>query len=82
MTAVAAVLMRDRLTAGIVGLMISHTMSVIGSLHSLVMLLSEVETDIVSVERIDEYAHLTPEAPWEISANKPSCHWPIRGNIQ
>ena len=52
------------------------------SLNLLVRTSSEIETNIVSVERIDEYAELKPEAPWEIPAKKPSPNWPTNGNIQ
>jgi ABC-type multidrug transport system fused ATPase/permease subunit len=81
-TAITAVFMRDRLTAGTVGLMITYVLQITNSLNILVRVLSEVETHIVSVERINEYAQLSPEAPWEISETKPPPHWPTSGNIQ
>jgi len=81
-TAVTAVLMRDRLTAGTVGLMITYALQITHFLHLLVRASSEIEAHIVSVERIQEYAELTPEAPWEISETKPPPHWPTIGSIQ
>lgn len=81
-TAIGAVFMRERLTAGTVGLMITFALQITNSLNILVRMSSEIETNIVSVERIDEYAQLTPEAPWEISETKPPPHWPSNGNIQ
>jgi len=81
-TAVGAVFMRDRLTAGTVGLMITFALQITNSLNILVRMSSEIETNIVSVERINEYAELTPEAPWEIPETKPPPHWPTDGNIQ
>jgi ABC-type multidrug transport system fused ATPase/permease subunit len=81
-TSVTAVLIRNRLTAGTVGLMITYAMQVTNSLNILVRTLSEIETNIVSVERINEYAELTPEAPWEIPARKPSPRWPTDGSIR
>jgi ATP-binding cassette subfamily C (CFTR/MRP) protein 1 len=33
---------------------------------------SDVETNIVSVERVKEYSETPQEAPWEIKQNKPS----------
>jgi ABC-type multidrug transport system fused ATPase/permease subunit len=81
-TSVTAVLIRSRLTAGTVDLMITYAMQVTSSLNILVRIISDVETNIVSVERINEYAELTPEAPWEIPTKKPSSHWPTDGSIR
>jgi ABC-type multidrug transport system fused ATPase/permease subunit len=81
-TAIGAVFMRDRLTAGTVGLMITFALQITNSLNILVRMSSEIETNIVSVERINEYAELTPEAPWEILDTKPPPDWPTDGSIQ
>ncbi|CAF0918354.1 unnamed protein product [Adineta ricciae] len=80
--AIFAVLMRGRLTAGIVGLAITYSMQITQTLNWLVRMASDVETNIVSVERIDEYTQLSLEAPWEISEKKPPPNWPTRGEIQ
>ena len=81
-TAVTAVFMRDRLTAGTVGLMITYALQITHSLNLLVRTTSDIETNIVSVERINEYAELTPEAPWDIPETKPPRHWPVNGSIE
>jgi ATP-binding cassette subfamily C (CFTR/MRP) protein 1 len=74
--------MRDRLSAGTVGLMITYALQITHSLNLFVRASSEIETNIVSVERINEYAELTPEAPWEIPETKPPPYWPRSGSIQ
>lgn len=81
-TAITAVVMRDRVSAGTVGLIITYALQITHSLNGLVRMSSDIETNIVSVERINEYAQLPPEAPWEISENKPPDSWPTNGNIQ
>ena len=81
-TALFAVLMRDRLTAGIAGLTITYSMQITQALNWLVRMASDIETNIVSVERINEYAELKPEAPWEIPEKKPPISWPTTGEIQ
>ena len=81
-TAISAVFMRDRLTAGTVGLMITFALQITNSLNILIRMSSDIETNVVSVERINEYAELTPEAPWEVSETKPPPDWPTDGNIQ
>lgn len=74
--------MRDRLSAGIAGLTITYSMQITQSLNWLVRMASDIETNIVSVERINEYAELTPEAPWDIPDKKPPTNWPANGEIQ
>lgn len=43
---------------------------------------TEVETNIVSIERMQEYIELKPEAPLEIEATKPSDDWPQTGSLK
>lgn len=42
---------------------------------------SEVEQNIVSVERILHYIELAPEAPWEVPENVPE-QWPAKGELE
>jgi ABC-type multidrug transport system fused ATPase/permease subunit len=81
-TTLFAVLMRDHLAAGIAGLTITYAMQITQSLNWLVRMTSDIETNIVSVERINEYAKLKSEAPWEIPEKKPPTNWPTNGQIQ
>ncbi|UJR14426.1 hypothetical protein I4U23_001423 [Adineta vaga] len=82
LTAITAVFMRDHLSAGTVGLMITYAIQITNALNLMVRTSGEIEANIVSVERIHEYAELTPEAPWEIPERKPPVHWPTNGKIQ
>ena len=41
----------------------------------------EVETNIVSVERVLEYANLPSEAPEVIFKNRPNLGWPANGAV-
>jgi hypothetical protein len=43
---------------------------------------SDVETNIVAVERIKEYAEIEQEANWDIVEVKPPKEWPQSGAIQ
>ena len=42
---------------------------------------SEVEQNIVSVERILHYIELPPEAPWEVPGTVPE-DWPSKGELE
>ncbi|CAK7896814.1 metal resistance protein Ycf1p [[Candida] anglica] len=71
-----------RLSAGLVGLSVSYALQITQSLNWIVRMTVEVETNIVSVERILEYSRLTPEAPEIIEDNRPAASWPEAGAIQ
>lgn len=43
---------------------------------------SEVETNIVAVERIKEYGETPQEAAWEIEDRKVPDNWPDKGEIK
>ncbi|KAF2755816.1 multidrug resistance-associated protein 1 [Pseudovirgaria hyperparasitica] len=69
------------LSAGLVGLAMSYALQITQSLNWIVRQTVEVETNIVSVERVLEYARLPPEAPEIISKNRPPISWPSKGEV-
>ena len=80
-----AVLGRGNLTPGLVGLSVSYALSVTQTLNWLVRMTSEVETNIVAVERLKEYSESVTEADWENpntyrahSGAKPGARWRSR----
>uniref|UniRef100_UPI00358E52C2 ATP-binding cassette sub-family C member 2-like n=1 Tax=Myxine glutinosa TaxID=7769 RepID=UPI00358E52C2 len=75
-----AVLSRQSLMGGIVGLSISYALNVTQTLNWLVRETSELETNIVAVERVVEYSQAETEAPWVLE-NRPSPGWPQHGRI-
>ncbi|UYV60328.1 hypothetical protein LAZ67_1000843 [Cordylochernes scorpioides] len=82
-----SVLQKDVLTPGDVGLTISYALSMTATLNWMVRMSSELEANIVSVERINEYINLPIEvehvqAPWEVPETKPPPEWPQQGAIQ
>ena len=70
------------LSAGMVGLAMSYALQIVQNLNWIVRLTVEVETNIVSVERVLEYAGLPSEAPDVISKNRPKISWPAHGAIE
>ncbi|KAF2086948.1 multidrug resistance-associated protein 1 [Saccharata proteae CBS 121410] len=69
------------LSAGLVGLAMSYALQITQSLNWIVRQTVEVETNIVSVERVLEYARLPSEAPEIISKNRPPISWPSKGAV-
>ncbi|KAL2868225.1 ATP-binding cassette glutathione S-conjugate transporter YCF1 [Aspergillus lucknowensis] len=70
-----------RLSAGMVGLAMSYALQITQSLNWIVRQTVEVETNIVSVERVLEYAGLPSEAPEVIFKNRPAIGWPAQGAV-
>ncbi|KAL8764209.1 MAG: hypothetical protein Q9184_000178 [Pyrenodesmia sp. 2 TL-2023] len=79
--AIVSVATGSGLSAGMVGLAMSYALQITQSLNWIVRQTVEVETNIVSVERVLEYARLPSEAPERISKNKPKMGWPAHGAV-
>lgn len=79
--AIISVTTGSQLSAGWVGLAMSYALQITQSLNWIVRQTVEVETNIVSVERVLEYARLPSEAPEVISKNRPPNSWPAKGAV-
>ncbi|KAG8558237.1 hypothetical protein GDO81_016925 [Engystomops pustulosus] len=77
-----AVISRFTLSPGLVGLSVSYALQVTTYLNWLVRMSSELETNIVAVERVKEYADLEQEAPWIMQQMTPEGSWPHEGKIE
>ena len=80
-TSLLAVISRGTLDPGVAGLALSYALNVTSALNMLVRMMSEVETNMVSVERISEYQQVAQEAPFEIPAQDPPPEWPQYGAV-
>jgi ABC-type multidrug transport system fused ATPase/permease subunit len=80
--AVIAVATGTELNSAMVGLAMSFALTITTSLNWIVRQTVEVETNIVSVERVLEYAQLPSEAPEIIHRNRPPVSWPSRGEVE
>ncbi|KAL7990705.1 hypothetical protein Chor_014135 [Crotalus horridus] len=78
--ALLAVFVKDSLNGGIVGLSISSALNITQTLNWLVRMTSELETNIVAVERVHEYTEIANEAPW-VTTQRPPSQWPNNGEI-
>ncbi|KAL1866600.1 hypothetical protein VTK73DRAFT_4630 [Phialemonium thermophilum] len=79
---VISVANRTGLSAGWVGLAMSYALQITTSLNWIVRQSVEVETNIVSVERVLEYARLPSEAPEIVPGNRPPVSWPAKGEVE
>ncbi|XP_069836112.1 ATP-binding cassette sub-family C member 2-like [Dendropsophus ebraccatus] len=79
--ALFAVLARGTVDGGTVGLSISSALNITQTLNWLVRMTSELETNIVAVERVDEYIKEKNEAEW-VTQRRPPQDWPDRGVVE
>ncbi|XP_060921677.1 multidrug resistance-associated protein 1 isoform X1 [Labrus mixtus] len=80
--ALFAVIARESLSPGIMGLSISYALQLTASLTWLVRMSSDVETNIVAVERVKEYSETEKEAEWKLDSSSLPAGWPTEGRIQ
>ncbi|KAJ7984781.1 hypothetical protein DPEC_G00358340 [Dallia pectoralis] len=80
--ALFAVIGKEQLNPGLVGLSVSYALLVTMSLNWMVRMTSDLESNIVAVERVKEYSETKTEAPWEVEEKKPSPDWPSHGNVE
>ncbi|XP_009877002.1 PREDICTED: canalicular multispecific organic anion transporter 1 [Apaloderma vittatum] len=80
-SALLAVISKNSLEGGIVGLSVSSALNVTQTLNWLVRTSSELETNIVAVERVHEYTKVKKEASW-VTEKRPPHGWPSKGEIQ
>ncbi|NXO59567.1 MRP3 protein, partial [Aramus guarauna] len=80
--ALFAVIGKNSLNPGLVGLSVSYALQVTVSLNWMVRMTSELETNIVAVERIKEYSETETEAPWIIEGKSPPEDWPSKGELE
>lgn len=66
---------------GWVGLAMSYALQITGALNWIVRQTVEVETNIVAVERVLEYARLPSEAPEIIPNKRAPVAWPSKGEL-
>ncbi|XP_051242789.1 multidrug resistance-associated protein 1 isoform X4 [Dicentrarchus labrax] len=79
--ALFAVIARESLSPGIMGLAISYALQLTASLTWLVRMSSDVETNIVAVERVKEYSDTEKEAEWKQESSSLPPGWPTKGCI-
>ncbi|XP_034235576.1 multidrug resistance-associated protein 1-like isoform X2 [Thrips palmi] len=79
--ALFAVMSKDTVGAGLVGLSISYALQVTSVLNLMVRLSSEVESNIVAVERLKEYGNTPEEAAWTLPDKTVAPSWPEKGAV-
>jgi ATP-binding cassette subfamily C (CFTR/MRP) protein 1 len=79
--AVIQIVVFANLSASLVGVAVSGTIAITQNLNWLIRQSTEIETNIISVERLTEYAELPQEAPYFVQENFLDKSWPAKGAI-
>ncbi|XP_069338491.1 ATP-binding cassette sub-family C member 3 [Eulemur rufifrons] len=80
--ALFAVIGRSSLNPGLVGLSVSYALQVTFALNWMIRMMSDLESNIVAVERVKEYSKTETEAPWVVEGRRPPEGWPQRGEVE
>ncbi|CAK9165293.1 unnamed protein product [Ilex paraguariensis] len=67
---------------GLVGLSLSYALALTGAQVFLTRWYSSLSNYIISVERIKQFMHITPEPPAIVEENRPPSSWPSMGSIE
>ena len=80
--ALFTVFTRGTIDPGSIGLCLSYALNISSTLQVLTRNLSDIETNLVSVERIREYQEVVQEAPYSLPENSPPAQWPQHGVVR
>ncbi|KAF9100550.1 hypothetical protein BGX29_006497 [Mortierella sp. GBA35] len=81
LAATLAVLNADRLDPSLVGLAMSYALGLTNITVVLVRTASDVQNQLVSVERMQEYSEKPIEAPLDVSGSHLPENWPSQGHL-
>lgn len=79
---IIAVTSSDSISAGILGLSITYALQITENLNWMVRLTSDLETQVVSLERIIEYTEIKTEAAWDNFMYRSPVGWPPSGRVK
>ncbi|XP_075371089.1 ATP-binding cassette sub-family C member 6 isoform X1 [Mycteria americana] len=80
--ALFAAMGRTHLSPGTAGFSIAYALQITGVLNWMVRSWTEIENNIVSVERVREYLRTPKEAPWTVNGKRQGKVWLTEGRIE
>ncbi|GAB1601881.1 resistance-associated 1, partial [Argonauta hians] len=77
----AGVISRGSLSGGLFGMSINFSLQITEFLNWMLYNLTEFQTSLVSIERIEDFRNIKPEADWVIDDHRPRLNWPHSGEV-
>ncbi|XP_053388123.1 multidrug resistance-associated protein 1-like isoform X2 [Mercenaria mercenaria] len=81
LAAIMIAITSDTLNGGQLGLSVTYAVQITFSLNTVVWSVTEMEMNVVSAERVNEFSDLPSEAEWKEDKVVPRKDWPATGNI-
>lgn len=82
LSVLASTVSGSALSPGLVGLIMTYILDVTSTINAIIRQYAEVETRSVTLERLNEYCNLKPEAEMIVEDNRPPESWPEHGAIK
>lgn len=74
--------LKDRISAGFAGVALSNVISLSGILTDIIMVWTEFETSLTSIERVRDFESETPVEALSTETRTPPGNWPDRGHVE
>lgn len=74
--------LKDKISAGFAGVALSNVMSLSGMLTDIIMVWTEFETSLTSIERVRDFEVETPVEALSTETMTPPGNWPDRGHVE
>ena len=71
-----------RISPGLVGLSISYALQITQALNFVARMASELETNIVALERVNKFSKTPKEASEDTTTLRPPADWPTKGHVK
>ena len=73
---------RNTISSSVIGLVVNYTINMNYYLNFIIRMLTDIENNFVSVERINEYCNNEQEDDWVKEHNRPEPNWPFKGQVE
>eukprot|EP00124_Ichthyophonus_hoferi_P005008 Ihof_evm1s639 gene=Ihof_evmTU1s639 len=81
-SALFGVMAHGSIEPAMVGLSVSYALAITQDFNWVVRMTSDLETNIVAVERVEEYTNVEQEAPAIVQTYRPPTDWPTHGHVE
>jgi ATP-binding cassette subfamily C (CFTR/MRP) protein 1 len=74
--------LREKVSTGFAGVALTNMMNLSSMMSALVLIWTQLETSIASVERVKKFEHETPSETSNALFKEPPARWPDKGHVK